>query len=353
MSVVGRAVKDSKEIARLAVDAAKNELVEQLAPAIKSIIERRLRDGVLSEDVERLRGEGVNRMRQAAGGYDGITDFEEGKDMAKDDEKMESVAALFPAVNEVSGDEMDEAEVPTLGEGEDEMEEAYTEGEEMDETIEISESELEAMYNEALQLEVQVTKGFKPTAEPHELGAGAKHDNTSETAALADKKSGEHYWDDETPPDKKDWTVKEIRQLVKAGMAENKTLRTENNKFRGMVKALHGKLVEMNLLNSKILHVNKFISAHRLNVEQKKAVIESIDRGKSIDEVKNIFGVLESSFKAAGAISEGAVRKPRADAQKRRTSGAPDAKVLRESADKAEGGGQFARWQQLAKLTNG
>ena len=338
MSIVGRAVKDSKEIARLAVDAAKNELVEQIAPELKRLIEKRLRDGVLSEDVDRL--------RRAADGY-GETEFEEGKDMGQEDEKLESIAGMFPSVNEVAEEgEMDEAEIPTLGE-----EEAPEAGN-MDETIEISESELEQMYAEALQLEVQVTKGFKDIAEPHELGAGAKNDNTGEAAALADKKSGEHQWDDETPPAKQDYSVKEIKQLVRQGMAENKALRGANKKLKEMVKAMHGKLTEMNLLNSKILHVNKFISGYRLNTEQKKAVIESIDRAKSIDEVKNIFGVLESSFKAAGAITEGKNTKARGDAGKRRTSGAPDAKVLRESADKAEGG-QFSRWRELAKLTNG
>jgi hypothetical protein len=349
MSVVNRAVKDSKEIARLAVDAAKNELVEQISPAIKRLIESRLREGVLGEDVDRLR-------RSAEG--QGETEFEEGKKPMEDD-KMESVASLFPGVNEVSEAEdcMDEAEVPTLGEGED-MDDEMQEGADapVDETIELSESELEAMYNEALQLEVDVSKGFKPIAEPHELGGGSRNDNTGEAAALADKKSGEHQWDDEVPPAKQDYSVKEIRQLVRRGMAENKALKARAAKAETMVRALHGKLVEMNLLNSKILHVNKFMSQHRLNNEQKKTVIESIDMGKTINEVKNIFGTLESAFRVAGVVSESKNKTPRADTGKRRTSGAPDAKVLRESADKAEGGGQYDRMRQLAglsKLTNG
>lgn len=351
MSVVGRAVKDSKEMARLAVEAAKNELVEDISPTIKRLIEQRLREGTLADDVDRLRRAADGHME---------TEFEEGKKM--EDEKVESVASLFPSVNEVSeGDDcMDESEVPTLGEGED-MEDDVQEGADapVEETIELSEAELEAMYNEALQLEVEVKKGFSPIAEPHELGAGARNDNTGEAAALADKKHGEHDWEGEEPPAKKDWIPEgiapQVRTLIRKGMQENKALRAKANKLEGMVKALHGKLVEMNLLNSKILHVNKFMSAHKLTNEQKKTVIESIDRGGSIAEVKNIYGVLESAFGAAGVVSEGR-NKPRADAGKRRTSGAPDAKVLRESADKAEGNGQWDRIRTLAglsKLTNG
>lgn len=355
MSIVKKAVSDSKDVARLAVDAAKNELIEQLTPTIQAIIDGQLRKGALGADVAALRGEGVNRMRQADDGYDGISDFEEGMDMKKksDKDKMESVAALFPGVNEVADDvaEGDDvtAEADEVTETDDVYETADADADDMDETLEISESELEAMYQEALQLEVDVSKGFKDLAKPHELGAGAKYDSTKEPASLETLKSGEHQWDDEEPPAKKDFTVKEIRKLVRQGMAENAALAQQNGKLTEMVKQLHGKLTEMNLLNSKILHVNKFMSAHRLTAEQKRTVIESIDQGHTVKEVKSIYRILENSFKAAGAVNESSARRPRADSQKRRTSGAPDTRVLRESADKAEGGG-YNRWQQLAGL---
>jgi hypothetical protein len=339
MSIVNKAVKESKDVARLAVDAAKNELIEQLTPTIQRIIDGQMRAGTLGEDLDRI--------RRHEDGHD--DDFEEGKDNMKGN--MESVSALFPGVNEVA-DDMDESSIEESGqtyEGDDNMDEA-ADVEDMDEELEISESELEEMYAEALQLEVEVKKGFSDMAKPHELGAGAKYDSTREPASLADLKSGEHPWENEVPPAKHDFTVKEIRALVKQGMVENRSLANQNYKLTEMVKAMHGKLKEMNLLNSKILHVNRFMTAHRLTKEQKKSVIESIDKGATVSEVKRIFGILESSFRAAGAVNESAARRPRGDSQKRRTSGAPDAKVLRESADRAEGGGGFNRWTQLAGL---
>ena len=356
MSVVKNAVKESREVARLAVDAAKNELIEQLTPTIQSIIDGQLRRGALGRDIAALQGEGVNRVRQGTDGYDGITDFEEGVDMKKDKkDKMESVAALFPGVSEVADvttegddsgyDDVDEASLPEA----DDVAEASDA--DLDEGIDLNEAELEQMYAEALQLEVDVSKGFKDMAKPHELGAGAKGQYQSDPANLADYKNGEAEWDNVEPSAKKDFTVKEIRKLVKRGMKENHTLKQNNARLTEMVTVLHGKLSEMNLLNSKILHVNKFMAAHRITNEQKKTVIESIDRGQTVKEVKSIFSILESSFRSAGAVAEGK-RAPRADSQRRRTSGAPDTRVLRESADKAEGGG-YGRWQQLAGLTNG
>lgn len=369
MSIVRKAVSDSKDVARLAVDAAKNELIEQLTPTIQSIIEGQLRKGSLAEDVAALSGEGVNRMRQAAYGYDGISDFEEGKDMKKKDkdDKMESVAALFPGVNEMADDVAEDIQQEKDDIGYDDVgieKESFgedpsgttDEGADLDEALELSESELEALYSGALQLEVDVSKGFKDMAKPHEFGAGAKAQYQSDPANLADYKSGEAEWDNVEPPQKKDWIPEQFKQLVRQGIAENQQLAEKNAKLTEMVKSMHGKLKEMNLLNQKILHVNKFLSSHRLTAEQKRAVIEGIDKGTSIREVKSIFSILEASFKAAGAVNESRVRRPRADAQRSRTSGSPDPRVLRESAGRAENGGAgtgLARWQQLAGLVNG
>ena len=340
MSIVNRAVKESKDVARLAVDAAKNELIEQLNPVVQQIIAKNLRAGTLGEDLDRI--------RRHEDGYG--DDFEEGKDNMKKDDKFESVAALFPGVNEVA--EMDEQAIDETEEVTETAEPVDEAADEMDEELEISESELEEMYAEALQLEVDVSKGFRDMAKPHELGAGAKYNSHSEPAALTDLKGGDHDWDDEVPPAKKDWIPESVRSLVRQGMAENKALAAQNAKLREMVKKMHRSLSESNLLNAKILHVNKFMTAHRLTNEQKRTVIENIDKGNTVSEVKRIYSVLESSFKAAGAVTESAARRPRGDSQKRRTSGAPDAKVLRESAGKAEGNG-YGRWQQLAGLVNG
>ncbi len=350
MSIAKKAVKESRDVARLAVDAAKNELIEQLSPKIRRIIDAQLRAGVLGEDVAALRGEGENRMRQAAD-YDGISDFEEGKDMKKNSkDKMESVAALFPGVNEMEDTDMaTEAAEP---EDETTCETAEPEDDTMGEELEISESELEEMYAEALQLEVDVSKGFKDMAKPHELGAGAKDQYRSDGANVADMgKTSEEEWDNVMPPEATNMIPESTKHLIRQGIAENKALVAANRKLTELARKMHTQLKESNLLNSKILHVNRFMQKHRLNTEQKKTVVESIDTARSIKEVKRVYGILESSFRSAGVVSEGR-RKPHADAQKSRTGGAPNTKVLRESVDRAEGtnANGVGRWQQLAGL---
>lgn len=342
-SVAKRAVREAKEVSRLAVDAARAEIIEQLTPAIKQIIDGRLRAGSIGEDVDRL--------RRAADGH-GETEFEEGRDMGKDkeDDKNESVAALFPGIAEADEAPVDEAAEDPDGGGE--VAEASMDGDVgVDEEIDLSEQELNAMYEGLLQLEVDVSKGFRDMEPPHDFGAGAKAQYQSDPHNLADMKSGEHPWQDEEPPAvKRDWIPEgKVQMMIRKGLAENKALRSQNAKLTEMVKTMHRRLSEMNLFNSKIKHVNQFLTRNRLTSEQKRSVIESIDRGKSIAEVKNIYASLESAFKVAGAVTES--RRPaKGDAQRRRTPASPDAKVLRESVDRSS---ENSRWKHLAGILNG
>ena len=193
MSIAKNAVNESKAVARLAVDAAKNELIESLTPRIKEIIDGQLRRGSLSEDADRL---------LQTEDHDGI---EEGKDMSRNSKnKVESVASLFPGINEMADEPVEES---ALEEADSEDEMAYEAKDpaedDMNETLELSESELESIYREALQLEVDVKKGFSDMSKPHEFGAGAKGQYQSDPANLADYASGEKEWDDVEPPAKK------------------------------------------------------------------------------------------------------------------------------------------------------
>lgn len=53
MGVVENAMKHIDEIKELAVEAARDRLVEELTPALRSIVERQL--GVIDDDVDRVR----------------------------------------------------------------------------------------------------------------------------------------------------------------------------------------------------------------------------------------------------------------------------------------------------------
>lgn len=361
-NIITDAVADAQRLREVAIDAAKNELVESLSPAIRQLVEKNLK-GVLSqnEDTDRIR-------RGVQDNYPGEshTGFEEAKEkgepkMGAENEKgkeveldLESIGSFFGGVAEADDDaegkeKVDETDIPQLGEGADEeevKEGKEKEEEEVDEGIEISESELRKVYEASLKTEAQVTKGFGDMTASGEIEDVIKDADKG----LADVKKGEHTWEKETPPAKQDYTVKE---MIQRGIAENKALRSQNAKLSEMVKKLASKIHEVNLFNSKVLHVNRLFNQHgRLTSEQKKVVLESIDKAKSVQQVKVVYEAIDNSIKATNKLSESTTRKPVANAQKARSSGSANEKVLRESVDRNEGSNAMSRMQVLAGLVN-
>jgi hypothetical protein len=220
------------------------------------------------------------------------------------------------------------------------------EGSDIDEEVEISEAELQKVYESALQVEVQVKKGFSDMTRGGDYGKEKPDLN-----GIHDVKSGEHAWEDETPPAKQDFTVKEIRTLLARGLRENQELKAKLTRVYEIAKAATHKLHEVNLFNAKVLHCNRLLNKYgKLTTEQKKSMMESIDRARSIDEVRSIFEAIDGSFRAVNSLMESSnPRKPKANSQGHRSSGAPQ-QVLSESADRAGDGGVWTRMQQLAGL---
>lgn len=388
--LVKEAVQDAKSLKEVALEAAKREIVESMAPAVKALFEQSIRE-TLSEK----RGlTGRLGQSQRADHFSPKTQkWEEGKDkgeksMGDKDKKekeldLESLASFFPQISEEpelgdEGGEHDmheepdpdadptaegaegeepgaacETAIPTLGEEAGEGDEehgpkhpvdrgaARDEGD-VDETVEISTEQLQRVYESALQTEVQVKKGFSDMSK---FGTAYEVDPA---AGLADVKKGEHHWNEETPPAKEDYQVKEA---IKRGIAENKRLREDLKKAVGMIKTLGAKLHETNLFNSKVLHVNRILNRPaRLTKEQKTVVMESIDKAKSISEVKMVYEAIVNTFTATERLSEARdPRKPHANAQRARTTGTPKPEILSESVDRAEKG-KYSRLQELAGL---
>ena len=109
---------------------------------------------------------------------------------------------------------------------------------------------------------------------------------------------------------------------------------------------------EVNLFNAKVLHVNKILnSGARLTKEQKTFVMESIDKARTISEVKMVFETIVGSIATQSQINESrSIRPPKANAQGARTTGTPRQSVLSESVDKGNDNKQYARLRELAGL---
>jgi len=92
----------------------------------------------------------------------------------------------------------------------------------------------------------------------------------------------------------------ETKMEGKKNKMKMKKMEEELNEAYSAVKYLRSKLSEVNLLNAKLLYVNKLFR-NNLTETQKVKVIENFDRAKTVREAKLVYATLSESFKAAKA----------------------------------------------------
>ena len=104
---------------------------------------------------------------------------------------------------------------------------------------------------------------------------------------------------------------------VEEGEEEDKEeLKADLQEAYKTIKSLQSTINEVNLLNAKLLFANKLFRAHNMTNEQKVKVIETLDRTKSVREVKLVYSTLAENFKytssnkiAKKSIAEGIASK--------------------------------------------
>ena len=118
------------------------------------------------------------------------------------------------------------------------------------------------------------------------------------------------------------------------------------------LEAVRGELNEVNLLNSKLLYVNRIFKANHLDEGQKLRVVETLDKAESAKEAKLIYETIKDTFNVAKSkkasknrtktrtIKEGLGMASKAAG----TSTAPKKEIISESKD------MVSRFQKLANI---
>jgi hypothetical protein len=117
----------------------------------------------------------------------------------------------------------------------------------------------------------------------------------------------------------------------------------ELNEAIDVIKTLKSELNEVNLLNAKLLYVNKLFRNKTLTEAQKVKVINAFDRAESVKEVKNIFETIKDAITTE---AKKPIRENRGYASKA-AGVAPKAKQ-----PIVEGDNFVARMQKLAGIIN-
>ena len=359
-----QAIADAKSIREAAITNAKLALEESLTPQLKELLAQRLAEmeeeaenqevlaeAEVEETVEETVEEGdyakeeVAEAEEAeekeeeegeeAGEEEAEDDSEESEDEAEEDLEVEdmTVEDLKDLIRDILSQEMGDMEEPAGEEGDEEAEDmvgmdmtAEPEAEAGEEEINLEElmAELAAMANEG---EVVAEEEIEETISDPETNSA--HGNVAEEESMEEG--------DRLDEDGISLTVPTLHatiamllpviaaltglgrvaildKLKKGGKEAEELLHQAQEKAaeKGVpgakdlaealetIETLQKELNETNLLNAKLLYVNKVFKANNLTESQKANVIAAFDKAETVKEVKLVFETVSESVISGG-----------------------------------------------------
>jgi len=363
------AIADAKAVKETALANAKLALEEAFTPRLQSILSQKLRaeaeevDG--EENAEKMQEEldssdigskvGVNAAEnpgkqpsldadtdlsvgvKSKGGQVGseLSDYKKVKEISEEenpygddmkDDKDAEIAELKARLAELEGEDseeemgMDDMDMDDMDmDSDDSMDMDSDDDDESEDDM-----DLEAIIRE---LEAQLGNDGSEEEKPEE-GMYEADEDSEEAKNESDMKDDEEVKTEADMKDDKEDVIdlEEILREMEADMKDDKEdvkeeedkeeMKKELNEAYNTIKSLQRTINEVNLLNAKLLFANKLFRAHNMTNEQKVKVIETLDRTKSVREVKLVYSTLAENFKYSSSnkatkksISEGIASK--------------------------------------------
>lgn len=327
------AIADAKAVRETALANAKLALEEAFAPKLQSMLSSKIReemdDEASNEDEVQYNETDPNADRRDVGHSD-----------AADDVNMES---RFKSLAGISEEEEEESEEDFSDESEEDFsdeggEEEFSDEESEEDYSDESDEELEEILRELDQ----------ETADEQPVGGGNGEDEewgNKDTAGSPDEEMDldeiinalrEEEGGEDMDPNMKNTDNRDIEEEIdlqellnslneeeeeekeekeekmdeaKKMKMKMKKMEEEINEAYSAVKFLRTKLSEVNLLNAKLLYVNKLFR-NNLTETQKVKIIETFDRAKTVREAKLVYATLSESISAAkGSTKQNATKK--------------------------------------------
>jgi len=330
------AIAEAKSIREAAILNAKEALEESLTPHLKSMLAAKLQemeeaelDEVMHDDMDESVEEDMDEMK-----HDKDMDEAEITEAEDDSEESEDEA------------EEEEAEV----EGEEEGEEAEAEAEEEVEVGDMEVDDLKELIRDLIRQEM----------EP------AEDEMAADMGMDVDMEAGEEAPEDMVAVDGEDEEEIDLAELLAELEAleegedemeegqgnidaheENPHDQLEEDLKEALetINTLKAELSEVNLLNAKLLYVNKVFRSNNLTEDQKVKIIANFDRAETVKEVKLVFEtVKESLVSRAKAPAKKTVKEHKSFASKA-TGNAPKPKEVVPMVSE-----QVLRMQKLAGI---
>jgi len=322
------AIADAKAVRETALAQAKLALEEAFTPRLQSMFAAKLQeemDGELDEMVDQEEYADMGNNMEEAKAEDKMDENYDMENEGMDDIDLDEILAeldeeMSKEINEAKEEEEEVGEEEEIEgeEDEEDMEAGAKEDEEEEKEVsELTMDELEELIRDIVSQEVGGEGGEEVGAEEDQMDLDM--DMTADTdlpdttddevnldeilAELLDekdelderKKYGGNKGDVPAAKrgDKKDTAEEEgVEDYKKKKMEEELQLALE------AVETLRSELHEVNLLNAKLLYVNKIFKAKNLTESQKLKVVKAFDKAESAKEAKLVYESLTETFSA-------------------------------------------------------
>ena len=347
--ILKEAIADAKAVREVALANAKAALEEAFTPKLQSMLSAKL-----SEDLTEEYDEDEKNMKEYYDEdekgkmdemmYDEDEADEDMKEMSYgEDEKDEDMKEsdldeeidLEEILNELELEESEEVSEDTVDEGKDEADEDMKEGKKKEELDEMGrpiykaedanyagytadriheeqDFDLDALLEEINNLDEKKDEADEDMKEsyveeseainevdPLTVAAGI----TGLIAAAGGLTKIEMAADDPDFKRKYPKVAKALEKLQSIGKAaadakrmQEETMAEELEETKEALEAVKTELNEVNLLNSKLLYVNRIFKANNLTEAQKLRVVETLDNAENIKEAKLIYETIKDTF---------------------------------------------------------
>ena len=280
------AIADAKAVREAALANAKAALEEALTPKLQSMLAAKLQEMEYEEE-------------GAMGGYtDENFDISE-ENIASEEDNMEEdfdLSEILAELNEAE-DEEEAEEAETEEEAGEEEADEEDEEEESDEDMNVADmsvEELTDLIKSIVDQELEAEEAETPAEEEAEYVDG--EEAGMEVGAEMDAVSDE----DEIDLEELLAELDALGEPEDADLDEAKKKKDEKELEEAMrtIETLRQEMNEVNLLNAKLLYVNKIFKAKNLTESQKLKVIASFDKATNVKEAKVVFESLNSALQA-------------------------------------------------------
>jgi hypothetical protein len=331
------AIADAKQVREAALANAKVALEEALTPRLQSMLSTKLQE---MDDEGEIESDIASAMEEyGMGGYDdeveegfktaqGQWNAEDDSDTLEEEFDLSEILAELEEENKLEEAKEDGEEKTEEEEEANEEEEA---GEEAEEEVEVKDLTVDQLkdiikdiVNQELESEEYETEeeetgeeidlsGEEEMVKEEEIGGDNEEINLEELLAELDAlDSDENMSDDEMTMIRKKFQRSDddiLRDYEKGERAQDfadeaKMMKKDLKEAIETIGTLRSELQEVNLLNAKLLYVNKIFKAKNLTESQKVKVIASFDKAETAKEAKIIFESLESTLTATSGKSQ-------------------------------------------------